>query len=87
MFDNGRDNHRIAETDLMSIVAMKIQIMSALNIRNGAALAGREYVQAGGGQGLAQKILFISSQPLAGFRVDLISIPLPAKKRLVAVAF
>jgi len=66
---------------------MKIQIISTLNICKGAALAGLQYIQAGCGKGLAQKILFISGQPVTGFRVDLIGIPLPVKKRLVAVPF
>src|SRR5262245_7918163 len=51
LFDRG-NNPRMAEADLMNVVAVEIEVTTALDVLNPRAMAGLEGGQAGGGKGL-----------------------------------
>jgi len=56
LFFDGSDDARMAEADLMHVVAMEVKVATAFDVPNPRALARLERVQARGGKRLVKKI-------------------------------
>jgi len=86
LFDRG-DDSRMAESDLMNIVAVEVEVATTFGVLNPRALAGLERVQAGRGEGLMQEISCVLIEQALCFHGDIFCGPGPAPGRDVQIAF